>query len=98
MNNNSKKTLSKKRTKKAKKKSLTPEQKALQAEQAAKKAQIIENRRSITAHAINLFQQYTALRKKGLDSSTATLQAYADYEKVHGHKFLSSVSMWTKIK
>ncbi|EFA5212897.1 HNH endonuclease [Escherichia coli] len=98
MNNNSKKTLSKKRTKKAKKKSLTPEQKALQAEQAAKKAQIIENRRSITAHAINLFQQYTALRKKGLDSSTATLQAYADYEKVHGHKFLSSISMWTKIK
>ncbi|STJ28593.1 Uncharacterised protein [Escherichia coli] len=64
MNNNSKKTLSKKRTKKAKKKSLTPEQKALQAEQAAKKTQIIENRRSITAHAINLFSNIQHSVKK----------------------------------
>lgn len=96
MNDISKKASSKKRTKKAKQKLLTSEQKALQAEQAAKKEQLREIRLAISAHAINLFQQYTALRKKGLDSATATLQAHADYEKVHGHKFPNS--MWKKIK
>jgi hypothetical protein len=92
----SKKASSKKRDKKAKQKLLTPEQRALQAEQAAKQEQLREIRRAITAHAINLFQQYIALRKNGLDSPTATLQAHADYEKIHGHKFPNS--MWTKIK
>lgn len=81
-----------KKTKKVKQKLLTPEQRALQAKQEAKQKQLKE----ITAHSIKLFQQYTALRKNGLDSPTATLQAYADYEKVHGDKLLNS--MWTKIK
>ncbi len=87
-----KKTKKTKKTKKVKQKLLTPEQRALQAKQEAKQKQLKE----ITAHSIKLFQQYTALRKNGLDSPTATLQAYADYEKVHGDKLLNS--MWTKIK
>ncbi|AUU26771.1 MULTISPECIES: HNH endonuclease signature motif containing protein [Citrobacter] len=96
MNDTSKKASSKKRTKKAKQNLLTPEQKTLQAEKAAKKERLREIKFAIAAHAINLFQNYTALRKKGLDSPTATLQAHADYEKVHGHKFPNS--MWTRIK
>ena len=74
MNDTSKKASSKKRTKKAKQNLLTPEQKTLQAEKAAKKERLREIKFAIAAHAINLFQNYTALRKKGLDSPTATLQ------------------------
>ncbi|MBS4433265.1 HNH endonuclease [Pectobacterium punjabense] len=93
MNYIRKKSLSKKTAKKAKQKLLTPEQRALQ---AAKQDQLREIKFAIAVHAINLFQQYKALRKNGLDSPTATLQAHAGYKKVHGHKFSSS--MWTKIK
>lgn len=96
MNDISKKASSKKRSKKTKQKLLAPEQKALQAEKAAKKERLREIKFAIAVHAINLFQEYTALRKKGLDSPTATLQAHADYEKIHGHKF--SHSIWTRIK
>lgn len=96
MNDISIKVLSKKRAKKAKQKLLAPERRALQAEQSAKQEQLREISRTIAAHAFNLFQQYAALRKNGLDSPSATLQAHANYEKVHGHKL--SHSMWAKIK
>ncbi|MEZ6878433.1 HNH endonuclease [Enterobacter sp. KBR-315C3_2022] len=87
---------SKKKAKKAKQKLSPEEQRAKQAEHQAQEDRKRDVRRAIAAHAINLFQKYTALRKKGLDSATATSKAHADYEKEHGHKFPDSI--WKQIK